>query len=135
MFFFSQALLESSRIIKVGVAPFNDAKFLHEDYGVRVAGTLDLRYMAKAAGCFPGGLKMMTERYLRSFGFLFYENARCSDWENPNLSHEQIQYAASDVEASIELCKYFAEKIAPRKDVDYTIKNYCSQFIDKSFIA
>lgn len=89
--------------------------------------------MAYEAGCNPGGLKKMTENYLRSFGFVIDDGLQCSDWENPELSIQQIQYAAADVKAASELCKHFAQKIAPWKSPEYTIKNHCSKYIDKNY--
>lgn len=124
--------MEDIQIVKVGVAPYTDAKFLRDDYGVCVTSTLDLRYMARESHCTPGGLKMMTENYLRSFGIVFDDN-QCSDWENAELSDAQVRYAAADVEAASELCKYFASKIAPGQSPEYTIKNYCSKYIDKNY--
>lgn len=75
----------------------------------------------------------MTKTYLSDFGFVMDDSLQCSDWENDKLSHAQVQYAAADVEAANELCKFFAGKIAPGKSPEYTIKNYCSEYIDKNY--
>lgn len=75
----------------------------------------------------------MTETYLSDFGFVMDNSLQCSDWENDKLSIPQYQYAAADVEAANELCKFFAGKIAPGKSPEYTIKNYCSEYIDKNY--
>lgn len=60
-----KGILEDDNIVKVGVAPQGDADYLVRDYGVCVANTFDLRYMAAMTGCRPNGLGKMTEDYLK----------------------------------------------------------------------
>lgn len=124
--------MEDSSIIKVGVAPYADANYLYKDYGVHVASTLDLRFMAHVARCQPGGLEKMSEDYL---GLSLDKSTaiQCSDWEAANLDSTQIEYAAADVHAAIGLFKYFTDKIAPGKSVNSIIQNYCLEFIDKNY--
>lgn len=129
---FLQEILECRSIIKIGVEPFNDANFLFRDYGVHVAGTFDIRYLAIEAKCPSGGLGTMSE-YILGVSIDKSSAIRCSNWEDSNLSSAQIDYASTDVYAPIELFKYFADKIAPEKDVKYIIKTYCSEHIDKRY--
>lgn len=91
--------------------------------------------MAEEAGFHPAGLKQMTQSYLGAHCFTFDENRKCSNWESPKLSYEQIQYAATDFQAAIELCKYFAREMTePRvENLDITIKNRCSKYINKNY--
>lgn len=56
--------MEDENIIKVGVAPYTDAKYLKDDYNFIVRGKLDLRFVAHVAGFSPGGLAKMSELYL-----------------------------------------------------------------------
>ncbi|XP_055312174.1 exonuclease 3'-5' domain-containing protein 2-like isoform X2 [Sitodiplosis mosellana] len=127
-----KSLLEDVSIVKVGVAPYTDANFLYKDYGVHVASTLDLRFMAHAARHPPGGLEKMSEDYL---GLSLDKSAslQCSDWEAANLSSDQIEYAAKDVHAAFGLFKYFADQIAPGRSSNDIISNYCLEYIDKNY--
>lgn len=105
---------------------------MYKDYGVHVASTLDLRYMASAAGCAPGRLEKMSEDYL-GLSLDKSTSIQCSDWEVSNLSSSQIEYAAADVHAAIGLFKYFADKMAPGKSSNFIIENYFLEYIDKNY--
>lgn len=122
--------MENRNLIKVGVAPYTDARKLYEDYGVRVAGTLDLRYMAHMAGHRAGGLAKMCEDCL---DYSLDKNDQLSDWEETYLTKNQIKYAADDAQASVELFKFFAKKIAVDKCAKYIIDKHCSQYIDQTY--
>ena len=73
------------------MAPFDDARYLMQDYGLTVRGCMDLRYLTKVTG----GLSGMAKYYLgvemdKSW------HIRCSDWEAKELSEHQVQYASQD---------------------------------------
>lgn len=122
--------MEDYDIVKIGVAPYTDKGHLKKDYNVHVASTLDLRFLARKAKCQHGGLKAMTERYTK---LSIDETLTCSSWEASKLSEEQIEYAADDVRAAIELFKYFHEEIAPDESVRRFINNHCSQYINRNY--
>ncbi|CAG2056043.1 unnamed protein product, partial [Timema podura] len=88
-------LLEDPSILKVGVAPSDDAKYLLADYGVKVRGCLDLRHLAKLHGNSTGGLGSLAQTTL---GVKLDKNwrVRCSDWEAQQLDAQQLDYAAKD---------------------------------------
>lgn len=128
--------MEDDNILKVGVAPQGDAQYLVRDYGVCVASTFDLRYLAAMTECSPGGLGRMSEDYLK---VKLDKNwrIRCSDWEAPILSNKQIDYAAKDAHVTIELFKFFAAKLQPKrvleKQSNYVqniIDEYCFRYLD-----
>ncbi|XP_055323361.1 exonuclease 3'-5' domain-containing protein 2 isoform X2 [Sitodiplosis mosellana] len=132
-------VLEDDNILKVGVAPQGDASYLARDYGVCVASTFDLRYLAAMTGCKTGGLAKMSEDHLK---VTLDKNwrIRCSDWEAPTLNEKQINYAATDAHVGIELFKFFAEKLEPKgfvkKQSAYVqriIDEYCFSFIDLTY--
>lgn len=131
-------ILEDENIIKVGVIPLHDANYLKQDYGVGTKNTLDIRYLVQLAGCEVGGLKFMTEKYLN---LKWKENFRYHAlWEEPNLSAEQIEYAAKDAFAAVELFKLFSEKLQPKSELEdqktYTqsiVRTYCKQYLDVGF--
>lgn len=100
-------LLEDYRIIKVGVVPLNDANYLKNDYGINVKSTLDLRYLAEKCQYKPAGLGRMSKAHLN---VELDKNWRlaCSNWENLQLTNQQIMYAAKDAHVAIELFKVFS---------------------------
>ena len=57
-------MLEDPSIFKIGVAPSDDAKYLWNDYAVRVNGVLDLRHLAVLNQEKPEGLASLAERHL-----------------------------------------------------------------------
>uniref|UniRef100_A0A1A9US51 3'-5' exonuclease domain-containing protein n=1 Tax=Glossina austeni TaxID=7395 RepID=A0A1A9US51_GLOAU len=57
-------LLEDKEIIIVGIAPAADAQKLQEDYGIYVASTFDIRYLAVMIGCKPLGLEKLSRNEL-----------------------------------------------------------------------
>lgn len=135
-----QNILKDRSIVKVGLAPLNDAKFLNQDYfdhgdNVQnyIAGTLDLRYVANVAKCYDGkhiGLAQMADRYLNVILDKDID-VRCSDWNAVTLNERQIQYAANDTIVAIELFKHFAEKIEPNSMFGSNLsrlENICSKF-------
>uniref|UniRef100_A0A1B0CQN3 Exonuclease 3'-5' domain-containing protein 2 n=1 Tax=Lutzomyia longipalpis TaxID=7200 RepID=A0A1B0CQN3_LUTLO len=134
-------LLEREDIVKVGVAPNEDARLLCQDYSVTVASVLDLRSMAQLVGEQPLGLSKLSQSFL-NIELDKDWRLRCSDWAAHELNAKQIQYAANDAFVAIELFKYFAGRIAPTKggafwnpsghDLNETL-SICTPFIDVSF--
>ncbi|XP_055312173.1 exonuclease 3'-5' domain-containing protein 2-like isoform X1 [Sitodiplosis mosellana] len=131
-----EAILEDASIIKVGVAPDGDAALLKNDYdGVRVASTLDLRFVAqeaKSSVMRKSSLAHMADEFL-GVSLDKDPSIRCSNWEASTLTNAQIDYAATDAHVAIELFKYFAKKIDPTKKSEYIIENYFVNLIDEDF--
>lgn len=131
-------ILEDENIIKIGVVPYIDAKYLKEDYNVQTINTFDISNLVQQAGCEVGGLKVMAERYLNlkwKEDFKFH-----TLWEEPTLSDGQIEYASKDGFVAIELFKLFSEKLQPKIESEdqktYTqciVSKYCERYFDKIF--
>lgn len=109
------------------------------DYGVCVASTFDLRYLAAMTGCRPGGLSKMSEDYLKVKLDKDWR-LRCSDWEAPTLNKRQLDYAAKDAHVGIELFKFFAARLKPKGTfetqsayVQHIIDEYCFRYLDISY--
>lgn len=139
--FFSSTkeILQDDNIIKVGVQPCSDAAYLAKDYGVCVASTLDLRYLAVECGYRPGGLAQLSMEHLK---VQLDKNwrVRCSDWEAETLMNMQIEYAAKDAHVGVELFRKFADKLKPKKLFENHTKHlkafideYCFKYLDASF--
>lgn len=137
-FLYLKEILEDENIIKIGVIPLYDGKYLEEDYNIRTKSTFDISYLVQLAGCEVGGLKFMAERYLNlkwKEDFKFH-----SRWEEPLLSEEQIEYASKDAFVAIELFKLFSEKLQPKIESEdqktyaqCIVSKYCEIYLDKKF--
>ncbi|XP_055312352.1 exonuclease 3'-5' domain-containing protein 2-like [Sitodiplosis mosellana] len=121
---------ELKGIVKVGVNIQTDVLYLLSDYGVRVANTLDLRYMAAEAGCVPGGLGTMSENYLNIELDKGYGGWQCSNWDPLTLDNGQIEYAADDGHVGIELFKFFVKK-SSEPGIFESWHRYATRIVDK----
>ncbi|GLH01033.1 Werner Syndrome-like exonuclease [Gryllus bimaculatus] len=103
-----KALLEDSSVLKVGVAPSDDANYLLNDYGIMVRGCLDLRHVMQRIGGMPhGGLSGLAESVLEAKMDKSW-SIRCSNWEVDDLSERQISYAANDAWFAVKILQVFA---------------------------
>lgn len=106
MYTIYQELLENNDILKVGVAPMDDATYLARDYGVCVASTLDLRHMARHYGHKTEGLAKMALQHLKVTMDKDWRIS-CSNWESATMTPRQIDYAAKDALVAVELFRHF----------------------------
>ncbi|KAG8179524.1 hypothetical protein JTE90_025753 [Oedothorax gibbosus] len=128
-------LLENKFILKVGVGVYEDVNKLFNDYGLDVNNFLDLRYLAHDVEELQGkSLSLKSLAYeLLNIDLNKSKSLRCSNWDAPILSKQQVNYAADD---AIVAAKIFAE-IKRRKlgwfstNDDYF--NKCESFIDMPF--
>lgn len=91
------------------------------------------------AGCQPSNLADMASEYL-DVKLERDSRIRSSDWEAPELNDRQIDYAAKDAHVAVELFKYFAEKLKPRRTFENPssyikgiINDYCLRYFDFNF--
>lgn len=106
-------LLENDDIVKVGVAPQGDAQKLAIDYGVGVASTFDLRFLAALTGRKPEGLAKMS-KYVLNVELDKHWRLVCSDWEAKDLSEKQLNYAANDALVAVEIFKKLSNDLIPK---------------------
>ena len=93
-------LLSSPRGLKVGVAIHDDMKALARIHAFAADGVVDLAAMARARGIQAQGLRTLSANLL---GFRISTSAQCSNWENHELTVQQIRYAATDAWVGREL--------------------------------
>ncbi|XP_037954752.1 exonuclease 3'-5' domain-containing protein 2-like [Teleopsis dalmanni] len=98
------ALLSDPDIIKLGVAPFDDAEKMLSDYNCKTKGTVDLRHLAALTGHNVSGLKGLSESILNVQMEKSIE-VRCSNWSADSLTDKQIDYAAADAILAVEIYK------------------------------
>ncbi|XP_075144958.1 exonuclease 3'-5' domain-containing 2 [Haematobia irritans] len=132
-------LLEDENVLKVGVDPHGDAKKLSFDYGVGVASTFDLRFLAVMTGRKPGGLANMSKSVLNVHLDKHWRIV-CSDWEATELTKNQLHYAANDALVAVEIFKTLSAELLPRnfwqllKPIDFeSIRSRLDPFLEVSF--
>ena len=94
------ALLSSPSVLKVGVAIHDDMKALARIHPFEADGVVDLAGMARARGIQAQGLRTLAANLM---GFRISKSAQCSNWENRELTPQQIKYAATDAWVGREL--------------------------------
>jgi ribonuclease D len=98
---FLRAMIESDEIVRVGFGLASDRPQLYRRLGLRLGKSIDLSYMVRRLGFKQAvGLKtavaiVLGQRLPKS------KKATTSNWANPNLSSQQLQYAANDAHASL----------------------------------
>lgn len=105
-------LLSSPHILKAGVAIHDDMKALSRLYPFVPGGVADLAAMARARGIQAQGLRTLAANLL---GFRISKSAQCSNWENRELSPQQIKYAATDAWVGRELYFHMVNQCAEKK--------------------
>ncbi|NXJ65927.1 EXD2 protein, partial [Rostratula benghalensis] len=118
-------IMADSTVLKVGVGCWEDACKLIHDYGLRVKGSVDLRYLAMRQrkdllhNCLS--LKSLAEKVLNC-PLDKSPHVRCSNWEAEELTKDQVLYAARDAQVSVALFLHllgFASLPATSKGENY----------------
>jgi hypothetical protein len=124
-------ILEDNTILKVGVAPLNDANLLLNDYNLQVNSTCDLRFLAEKTGVRPGSLGHLSKSLLK-IDLDKDWRIRCSNWEAPDYSDKQIEYAAKDAECGIEIFKFLFKKLGKPATMEEVL-SFCDDFLDVDY--
>lgn len=98
-----EIILKSRKIFKIGVGIIeNDVKNLRYGNGIVIENVFDLRYLAREISETATSLAKMSEEFL---GIKLNKRmtAKFSGWSQPVLSPKQIQYAANDATAGMEI--------------------------------
>ncbi|MDD5135899.1 MAG: 3'-5' exonuclease domain-containing protein 2, partial [Candidatus Omnitrophica bacterium] len=90
-------------VLKAGIAVDDDIKKLSDLFPLGSSGFVELAGMAHKAGIKNAGLRGLAALL---FGFRISKQTKCSRWDTPALTREQIVYAATDAWICREL--YFA---------------------------
>ena len=86
-------LLSDENIFKIGVAIHEDYRNLSRICQLQNNGLIDLAKLANQKGLKAQGLRTICANLL---GYKVNKGAQCSNWAADTLSHNQIQYAATD---------------------------------------
>jgi ribonuclease D len=87
------SILASKNIIKVGAASFDDVRGLQRIHGFEAAGFVDLQKIAWEWGIRDKSVKKLAANIL---GCRISKAQQLSNWEAPQLSPSQCNYAATD---------------------------------------
>uniref|UniRef100_A0A0A1XE10 Werner syndrome ATP-dependent helicase homolog n=1 Tax=Zeugodacus cucurbitae TaxID=28588 RepID=A0A0A1XE10_ZEUCU len=116
-------LLSDRKVVKVGVGITSDCQYLRT-CNLPTNSALDLRFMAKLTGERAQNLADMYKDVVGGTLKKDFELS-CSDWEAFQLTPQQIQYAADDAIAGMEIYLQLAKKVTNVKvftdyyDMDY----------------
>ncbi|XP_076164797.1 exonuclease 3'-5' domain-containing 2 isoform X2 [Ptiloglossa arizonensis] len=125
-------LLASKRILKVGVASYEDGQKIAADYGCKVCGTLDLRTLAERANLpSPKSLAAMSLQYLGLEMDKLVE-VRCGNWNAGTLTDEQVAYAACDAIASVLIYDQIVQRIREKYSLWENFVNYIKSICNKN---
>jgi len=105
------ALLSNPHVVKAGVSLAYDLKKLREMHEFSPAGFVELEKLTDAFGIVANGLRGMAAIVM---GIRISKGAKCSNWSNPRLTHEQISYAATDAWACREIYVRLDARPEPR---------------------
>ncbi|CAN9502639.1 unnamed protein product [Ophioblennius macclurei] len=99
-------VLRDPQVFKVGIGCYEDGQRLTRDYGLALACTVDLRYLAvrQRQTSLNNGLSLKSlAADLLNVSLDKSLELRCSDWAADQLTLEQMTYAARDAQVSIAL--------------------------------
>jgi len=99
-------LLESSKVLKVGVSVADDLKKLKLVFPFAEASVIDLGTLARRQGIKQSGVRNLAGLFL---GFRIPKGASTSNWAAARLTPQQVAYAAMDAWACRELYLKFRE--------------------------
>ncbi|XP_049887794.1 exonuclease 3'-5' domain-containing protein 2 [Pectinophora gossypiella] len=134
-------LLEDETIYKVGVAPYDDGKYLFLDYNVCLKSTLDVRHLASLCGYHAGGLASLSKALLQVVLDKSWR-IRCSNWAADELTNRQTKYAAADAHVAIRIFVNLVEEhyngrlfwlFRRNSDVWSNINDLCLKYADVNF--
>jgi len=127
-----RSLLRDKNIIKAGIETMKDAKYLHEDYGLEVNGTYDLRFLAEETNNRPEGLEGLAKQVLDLDIGRQWETIS-SDWDAEKLENHQIEYAETAVKASIDIFKTLISFVVDQQ-TKKNILDHCRSKVDCSYV-
>ena len=93
-------LLANEKILKAGVATQFDVRQLQEIETFQPAGFVNLETLTDELGIKNNGLRSLTALVL---GFRVSKSEQRSNWSRPNLTPQQVRYAATDAWVSREI--------------------------------
>lgn len=125
-------ILQDRSIIKTGIEVLKDAAYLHEDYGLVVNSTYDLRFLAENTGNVPHGLQALSKSILGLDLGRDWEVVN-SNWNAEPLEDNQRIYAEKAVKASIDIFKKLVLQ-SHYGNLKQTIGIICKPKLDEAYV-
>lgn len=106
---FLRAMVESDDVVKVGFGLASDRPQLYRKLGLRLGKAIDLSHRVRGLGYRDAvGIKtavaiVLGQRLPKS------KRATTSNWASPDLTSQQLQYAANDAHASLMIYRALGE--------------------------
>lgn len=99
-------LITSKSILKFIAAPENDSKWFSSDFGITMAGYIDVQTLATLQGHDKIGLDSLAEEFIPNW-VNKNKKMRNAKWSQ-EMTSEMIEYATNDAYASYEIAQYLA---------------------------
>lgn len=103
-------ILASPEILKIGVAVHDDIKVLQKVHPFPAQGFIDLNLVAEKQGVQNLGLRSLSGIFLKK---RLSKGAKLSNWDQPDLTHAQVNYAANDAFVGLKIYQRMLEMGLP----------------------
>ncbi|MFZ4724675.1 MAG: 3'-5' exonuclease [Paludibacter sp.] len=112
--------LSDKDVLKIGLSLRDDLIGLNKRHTFKPAGFIDIQTIAKNYGIMELSLQKI---YAILFGSKISKSQRLTNWENAELSEQQLRYAATDAWASLQIyLQLLNEKKLSKKEIDALVQ-------------
>jgi ribonuclease D len=112
--------LSDKEVLKIGLSLRDDLIGLNKRHTFKPAGFIDIQTIAKNYGIMELSLQKI---YAILFGSKISKSQRLTNWENAELSEQQLRYAATDAWASLKIyLQLLKEKKLSKNEIDALVQ-------------
>jgi ribonuclease D len=112
--------LSDKDVLKIGLSLRDDLIGLNKRHTFKPAGFIDIQTIAKNYGIMELSLQKI---YAILFGSKISKSQRLTNWENAELSEQQLRYAATDAWASLKIyLQLLKEKKLSKNEIDALVQ-------------
>jgi ribonuclease D len=112
--------LSDKEVLKIGLSLRDDLIGLNKRHTFKPAGFIDIQTIAKNYGIMELSLQKI---YAILFGSKISKSQRLTNWENAELSEQQLRYAATDAWASLKIyLQLLNEKKLSKNEIDALVQ-------------
>jgi ribonuclease D len=112
--------LSDKDVLKIGLSLRDDLIGLNKRHTFKPAGFIDIQTIAKNYGIMELSLQKI---YAILFGSKISKSQRLTNWENAELSEQQLRYAATDAWASLKIyLQLLNEKKLSKNEIDALVQ-------------
>jgi ribonuclease D len=108
--------LADKKVKKIGLSLRDDLLALNKRYAFKPDGFIDIQSIAQSYGVLELSLQKI---YAILFSKKISKSQRLTNWENPELTEQQIRYAATDAWASLQIYnQLMTQKKLTKKEIE-----------------